>query len=206
MPPYPEKYVTKDKENAVVSRLSGESFPMPKNAKGKLGEIVMKACSYNMRDRFPSAALMRKELEKINYAKAEKAVIKIDPNQPVPSEPPKSEDDDEPNEPHELEEKDNPPKKAFPKKIAVIIASFFAVALLAAAIWIFADRNKIADNDSYNVGVEPEEIEDTPEPTPSTEPTTPKPTQDIFHSQCGLVAQHGDKERWQPLGLVQRTN
>jgi hypothetical protein len=51
-------------------------MPLPKNADGRLAEIVMKACAYNPKERYSSPKQMRDELEAILYSRAE-APIKL---------------------------------------------------------------------------------------------------------------------------------
>jgi len=75
MPPYPEKFTAADRERAFASRLAGRPFPPPQGAEGRLAEIVLKACSYDMRERYSSPMLMRMELEKIRYTEEEKGAI-----------------------------------------------------------------------------------------------------------------------------------
>ena len=75
MPPYTEKFTSADKENALLSRLSGKPLPMPQSADGRLAEIVLKACSYNSLERYSSPMLMRMELEKIRYTENETNII-----------------------------------------------------------------------------------------------------------------------------------
>lgn len=51
------------KEKAVQMRLSGEPIPRPAYNAGKLTDIVMKACSYDPKDRYVTGYYMRKALE-----------------------------------------------------------------------------------------------------------------------------------------------
>ena len=44
---------------------------MPSHAEGRLGEIVLKACAFEPKDRYSSPVQMRQELEAILYNKAE---------------------------------------------------------------------------------------------------------------------------------------
>ncbi len=64
-----------DEENALALRLKGESIPNPANAEGRLAEIVLKACSFNPKDRYESPSQMRSELEAILYGENEEKII-----------------------------------------------------------------------------------------------------------------------------------
>ncbi len=75
LPPYPAPITHADRENALRSRMSGEPIPAPKNADGRLAEIVLKACAYDPKDRYSSPMLMRQELEGILYDRKEAAII-----------------------------------------------------------------------------------------------------------------------------------
>lgn len=75
MPPYPQPITYSDRESALVKRISGMPIEKPINANGRLAEIVLKACSYNPRERYESPRLMREELESILYTEMEAGVI-----------------------------------------------------------------------------------------------------------------------------------
>ena len=60
-----------DGEMALEKRMKGEEIPAPVNSKGRLAEIVLKACSYDPKERYESPLQMRKELESINYEEGE---------------------------------------------------------------------------------------------------------------------------------------
>ncbi|MCL2391608.1 MAG: serine/threonine protein kinase [Oscillospiraceae bacterium] len=75
LPNYPEKITHNDKEIANAKRMTGVQMPAPKNADGRLSEIVLKACSYSPAERYSSPRQMREELEALLYNVAEKPVI-----------------------------------------------------------------------------------------------------------------------------------
>lgn len=54
MPPYPDKIQYKDQEQALIRRMRGEPLPMPGHNQGRLAEIVLKACSFDPKDRYAS--------------------------------------------------------------------------------------------------------------------------------------------------------
>jgi len=65
LPPYPEKISRSDVNNALIQRIGGEIIPKPAEADGRLAEIVLKACSYNPKERYSSPMQMRSDLEAI---------------------------------------------------------------------------------------------------------------------------------------------
>ena len=75
MPEYPAPITHSDREKALAKRISGAQIPKPKNADGRLVEIVLKACAYDPKERYSSPMQMREELEAIQYNKEEAAVI-----------------------------------------------------------------------------------------------------------------------------------
>jgi len=75
LPEYPAPITHAVRETALVKRISGAKLQEPKNADGRLSEIVLKACSYDAKDRYTSPMLMRQELEAILYIRSEAAII-----------------------------------------------------------------------------------------------------------------------------------
>ncbi len=63
LPPYPQPVDFTSKDTALKRRISGENIPYPIDAQDDLGKIIIKACSYNVKDRFSSATEMRLALE-----------------------------------------------------------------------------------------------------------------------------------------------
>jgi len=66
IPPYPAPIKHSDREDALMKRISGAKIPFPKKADEHLAEIVLKACAYDPKDRYPSPKQMREELEAIS--------------------------------------------------------------------------------------------------------------------------------------------
>ena len=75
LPPYPKQLQYTDNEEANIKRLSGVKLPPPCNAKGRLSEIILKACAYDVSDRYDSAADMKRALMEILYSADETEVI-----------------------------------------------------------------------------------------------------------------------------------
>jgi serine/threonine protein kinase len=63
MPPYPNNIIYNDTENSIENRMRGEFPGLPLDAEDALGELVLKAISYNPSKRFQSPEEMRKALE-----------------------------------------------------------------------------------------------------------------------------------------------
>ena len=55
-----------DNDNARLRRFRGEPIPAPKNGSSKLKRIVLKACAFDPKDRYRSAAEMLGELNKLS--------------------------------------------------------------------------------------------------------------------------------------------
>ena len=55
----------RDKENALMRRMSGEELPAPADAGGSLAKVILKACSYEKADRYQTAEEFREALEAV---------------------------------------------------------------------------------------------------------------------------------------------
>ena len=65
LPPYPQKIRYQDQEQAMIRRMRGDRLPPPGEERGKLAEIVLKACSFDPKDRYASPKEMREALEEL---------------------------------------------------------------------------------------------------------------------------------------------
>lgn len=75
LPPSPEPITYSAREKALAKRMGGETPPMPVNGVGRLGEIVLKACSFDPKERYTSPMQMRQELEAIQYNPSDAEII-----------------------------------------------------------------------------------------------------------------------------------
>ena len=75
LPQPPEAITFSSREQALARRMSGEPLPRPFYGEGRLGEIVLKACAFDPKDRYSSPQQLRKELEAILYTQTDAAVI-----------------------------------------------------------------------------------------------------------------------------------
>ena len=66
-----------DSDQAVVRRLSGETFPAPKHADAELSRIILKASAFRPEDRYGTPEEMVRDLEK--YINGPKQTVKADP-------------------------------------------------------------------------------------------------------------------------------
>lgn len=69
----------------MAKRMTGVSFPAPRNADERLTEIVLRACAYKPADRYPGPADMRLALEApippVKEPPAKKIFFDVDPTQ-----------------------------------------------------------------------------------------------------------------------------
>ena len=75
LPQPPEAITFSSREQALVRRISGEPLPRPFYGDGRLGEIVLKACAFDPKERYSSPQQLRQELEAILYTQTDAAVI-----------------------------------------------------------------------------------------------------------------------------------
>ena len=75
LPQPPEAITFSSREQALGRRISGEALPRPFYGEGRLGEIVLKACAFDPKDRYSSPPQLRQELEAILYTQTDAAVI-----------------------------------------------------------------------------------------------------------------------------------
>ena len=75
LPRPPEAITYDNREQALARRVSGEPLPRPFYGEGRLGEIVLKACAFDPKDRYSSPQQLRQELEAISYEAQDAALI-----------------------------------------------------------------------------------------------------------------------------------
>ena len=75
LPQPPEAITFSSREQALARRMSGEPLPRPFYGEGRLGEIVLKACAFDPKDRYSSPQQLRQELEAISYEAQDAALI-----------------------------------------------------------------------------------------------------------------------------------
>ena len=75
MPPYPDPVSVEDNEEANMKRLSGADMPRPCYADDDLSDIILKACAFDHKDRYQSAAELRADLEKALSKEKEDRIV-----------------------------------------------------------------------------------------------------------------------------------
>lgn len=75
LPMPPEPITVQNREAALAQRMSGARIPAPYYAQGRLGEIVLKACAFDPRDRYSSPMQLRQELEAVLYSENDASLI-----------------------------------------------------------------------------------------------------------------------------------
>lgn len=75
MPEAPTPITYAHREDALAKRMKGVAFTAPFYHQGRLPEIVLRACSFQPKDRYSTPQQMRKELESIQYTEAEAEII-----------------------------------------------------------------------------------------------------------------------------------
>lgn len=68
-------------ENALKIRLKGDKFPVIENVEDNLMNIILKACSFDKRDRYENISQMKKDLEKLNIKTRKLKKIEFIPNE-----------------------------------------------------------------------------------------------------------------------------
>jgi len=74
LPLPPEAITVDDTERSAARRMSGEKLPLPADSEENLGSIILKACSYDKKDRYKSPAEFRQKLERILKAEVKTSV------------------------------------------------------------------------------------------------------------------------------------
>ena len=69
--PFRKERTYQDLENALKERMSNAGIPKPINCDEKLARIILKACAYDLKDRYSSPKQMREELENLLYTSEE---------------------------------------------------------------------------------------------------------------------------------------
>ncbi len=75
LPPAPAPITYMAREEALEKRMRGDAIELPLYGQGRLGEIVLKACAYEPKERYSSPMEMRQELEAILYEERDASII-----------------------------------------------------------------------------------------------------------------------------------
>jgi len=88
--PYKEIVQYQERQEAITRRINGEPLPPPLHAGNKISAVIMVACSYDAKNRYQSAADMKRALENIQTSKDTSKSIQL----PVVTEEPTLVDED----------------------------------------------------------------------------------------------------------------
>lgn len=77
MPLAPEQIKFSDREGANIRRFSGAKLVKPVNASEQLAAIILKACSYEVEDRYKFPAQMKKELQEYLNSESEEILNSV---------------------------------------------------------------------------------------------------------------------------------
>lgn len=136
LPEYPKQIAYSDKEAALMKRISGEKMEYPANAKDRLGEIVLKACAYQPKDRYSLAYDMRSDLEELYYEAKRRSTTSKTLKRPV-----ESEDIETEEKKAELSEKPS----GISKQKLIIALAIVAVIVIGAIFFFVGNNNKIEE-------------------------------------------------------------
>jgi serine/threonine protein kinase len=65
MPLYPKAIQSDDSRVSLEKRMRGEPMPKPDQADDNLAKVILKACAFEEKDRYPSPLMMKKDLENV---------------------------------------------------------------------------------------------------------------------------------------------
>lgn len=92
MPPYPQALSLSDTVMANEKRFHGEALTPPENAGEALSEIILKACSPEIADRYASATEMKEALNAVLYSQPEEETATDEPQAETAANAPAAED------------------------------------------------------------------------------------------------------------------
>lgn len=180
LPMPPQSVTSEQTAEAQIKRFSGQTLPPPKNGRGALKNVVLKACSFRAEDRFSSPAEMKRALSLAVSGKSPAPIADNDATiredgpsvrpTPVRNFEPKPEVKPKPKTapPPPKRPEPKPPKKEEPKeksKAVYIAAVVFIIIAMIAAVVIFA----VAGRGDHGGSDKPKTTE-TPAPTETAEP------------------------------------
>jgi serine/threonine protein kinase len=73
----------RQREEALAKRLRGEPVPYPESGEGQFESIILKACSYNPKDRYQNIKELKEALSKVVMDSLESAMITTSPQKKV---------------------------------------------------------------------------------------------------------------------------
>lgn len=162
--------------NAANRRLMGEQIPAPKNGSAELKHIVLKACAYNPKDRFASAAEMKQALDEFDLSSVSSSLNKIpqtlpDPNQTIRVRRPPKKQEHTNTPPSPPPKTGNNHKKKLSKHLHLIPLFLFLLLIVCVTLlihWNIKRKLEATSNQQHSTSL-------ATEPTISPEITTTEP-------------------------------
>ena len=198
MPEYPNKITYEDREESMARRIRGENISAPENGSEELKQIVLKACAFEAKNRFSTAAEMRRALEKLYYSK-ENTVIESGMTAEIKSQQ---------GSLRETQDVTEQGKTAAGKKISFNkkrITAAAVAAVLLIGVLVYAIVPKIPED---IIGINPNEtiyIGDTLKPDYSVEPERFGDEKISFNSVDDSIITVNDKGEITAVGLGETT-
>lgn len=198
MPEYPNKITYEDREESMARRIRGENISAPENGSEELKQIVLKACAFEAKNRFSTAAEMRRALEKLYYSK-ENTVIESGMTAEIKSQQ---------GSLRETQDVTEQGKTAAGKKISFNkkrITAAAVAAVLLIGVLVYAIVPKIPED---IIGINPNEtiyIGDTLKPDYSVEPERFSDEKISFNSVDDSIITVNDKGEITAVGLGETT-
>ena len=198
MPEYPNKITYEDREESMSRRIRGEEISAPENGSEELKQIVLKACAFEAKNRFSTAAEMRRALEKLYYSK-ENTVIESGMTAEIKSQQ---------GSLRETQDVTEQGKTAAGKKISFNkkrITAAAVAAVLLIGVLVYAIVPKIPED---IIGINPNEtiyIGDTLKPDYSVEPERFSDEKISFNSVDDSIITVNDKGEITAVGLGETT-
>lgn len=198
MPEYPNKITYEDREESMSRRIRGEEISAPENGSEELKQIVLKACAFEAKNRFSTAAEMRRALEKLYYSK-EDTVVESGMTAEIKSQQ---------GSLHETHDVTEQGKTVAGKKISFNkkrITAAAVAAVLLIGVLVYAIVPKIPED---IIGINPNEtiyIGDTLKPDYSVEPERFSDEKISFNSVDDSIITVNDKGEITAVGLGETT-
>lgn len=198
MPEYPNKITYEDREESMSRRIRGEEISAPENGSEELKQIVLKACAFEAKNRFSTAAEMRRALEKLYYSK-EDTVVESGMTAEIKSQQ---------GSLHETQDVTEQGKTVAGKKISFNkkrITAAAVAAVLLIGVLVYAIVPKIPED---IIGINPNEtiyIGDTLKPDYSVEPERFSDEKISFNSVDDSIITVNDKGEITAVGLGETT-
>jgi len=183
LPMHPAPITRKDREEAFLRRIRGEKIERPRNAKGRLAHIILKACAYKPENRYTTAKQMRQELQSLSFRTSESEPKQFSkPTQEKAADPIAEQQKNKP-----IRKKANKAKNAITekvktlpevpliwKKIALYSSAVAAILMtIITSTWLALQIGSIGNEQNLEEFIIDQPIEPLPSPPPITSSIDP---------------------------------